>query len=74
MNDDVILVWVFDAAPEEFRKLSPHGGDEDWLAVVPASMKGQWIPWLEDERTFGCAGISTHELEDGRTVHIGAHS
>lgn len=30
-----IRVWRFDDAPEELRDLSHHGGDEDWLALIP---------------------------------------
>lgn len=29
-----VVVWPFDRAPEEFRKASPHGGDEDWVVAV----------------------------------------
>lgn len=31
-----IRVWRFEDAPEEFRRLSRCGGDEDWVAHVPA--------------------------------------
>jgi hypothetical protein len=30
-----ISIWRFHEAPEELRALSPHGGDEDWLAELP---------------------------------------
>lgn len=30
---DVITVWSFNKAPEEYRKLSPHGGDEDFVVL-----------------------------------------
>lgn len=49
-------------------KLSNHGGDEDWLALVPKNYP-HIIPWLEFG-TFGVCEISVHETEDG-AVYIG---
>lgn len=72
--DKAILVWSFDDAPEEYRALSPHGGDEDWLALIPADLNDAYIPWMETGSTFGCCDVSEHNLADGRQVRIGAHS
>ena len=33
-----ITIWRYQDAPPELRALSTHGGDEDWLAVVPRSL------------------------------------
>jgi hypothetical protein len=71
--DQMICVWRFNDAPQEWRDLSQHGGDEDWLAVVPATMRDAYIPWL-DYGSFGVCDISRHELPDGRIVFIGAHA
>jgi phosphoserine aminotransferase len=72
-----ILVWRFYEAPEEFQALSQHGGDEDWLAHVPARFYAKqgndYIPWLE-YGSFGVCDISEHRLEDGSRVFIGAHA
>jgi hypothetical protein len=68
-----ILVWAFGEAPEEFQKLSGHGGDEDYLAVVPASWMDHTPLWLQ-MGSFGCCDIEEHVLPDGRRVFIGAHS
>lgn len=71
----MIRVWRWEDAPEEFRALSGHGGDEDWIAHVPASLAGEWIDWLDDSGTpFGCCDVSTHPLPDGSVVRIGAHA
>lgn len=35
---DYIRAWPYREAPEGLQRLSRHGGDEDWLAVVPRSM------------------------------------
>lgn len=67
-----IMVWPFYDAPGELRCLSEHGGDEDWVALVPKDMDRP--SWMESEGLFGCAGVSEHCYEDGRTVHIGAHA
>lgn len=69
-QDNPIQVWPFDKAPACYQNLSSHGGDEDWVALIP---KGQDYPlWADDGTAFGCR-VSEHELEDGRTVLIGAH-
>lgn len=69
-----IMVWRFEEAPQELQALSPHGGDEDWLAIVPKFMADAWIPWLDSGSSFGVCDVSQHELEDGSIVFIGAHS
>lgn len=72
-EDKMIRVWRWEDAPEEYRKLSTAGGDEDWVAVLPAVMKDQHIGWLEGD-AFGACDVDTYELPDGRVVKIGAHS
>lgn len=69
-----ITVWRFHEAPPGLQALSPHGGDEDWLAVVPASMADDYIGWLESGSPFGCCDVSRHPRPDGSVVCIGAHS
>jgi hypothetical protein len=70
-----IRVWRFQDAPEELRNLSTHGGDEDWLALVPPILNDKWIPWLK-EPTFGCCCVSEHGHRElpGYKVYIGAHA
>ena len=66
-----ILVWPFETSPPEYKALSKHGGDEDWLALVPIELTGRYIAWLDS----GAVGdVSVHPLPDGRTVYIGAHA
>ncbi len=73
-----ILVWAFDEAPPEYQAISPHGGDEDWLALVPASFyerhgEGGTPFWLE-HGSFGSCDISHAVLDSGDHVFIGAHA
>lgn len=59
MNDSEfppIKVWHFYDAPEEYRALSGHGGDEDWLAFVPDEVG---LDWQREE----WAKIEPHEIE-----------
>ena len=70
----MIRVWRFEDAPEQFRKLSGHGGDEDWVALVPACMAGEYIGWIDNGGPFGCCDVEEHMLPDGREVRIGAHA
>jgi len=69
-----ITVWPFYDAPLELRALSDHGGDEDWLALVPARFRFNMPAWLESGTRFGVCDVSEHVLQDGRIVCIGAHS
>ena len=80
-----IQVWRFHDAPAELRALSDHGGDEDWLALIPEYFVGEaWVDAaMSDEyphphnmamQEFGCSSISIHELPDGSQVRIGAHA
>lgn len=67
-----IKVWPFNQAPPEFQSLSPHGGDEDWLALIPPDMS---IPyWMDSGGSFGICDTSIHDIADGFTVCIGAHA
>lgn len=68
-----IQVWRFQDAPKHYQVLSRHGGDEDWLALIPEALVETYIPWLETG-PFGCCDVSEHPLPDGRVVKIGAHA
>ena len=72
LQGKAILVWSFYDAPGELRCLSNHGGDEDWVALVPENMSQP--SWMDSGTNFGCCDVSDHQLPDGRNVHIGAHA
>jgi hypothetical protein len=65
-----ILMWRFDAAPQEYQELSICGGDEDWLFFVPCDDEED-IPWVFDSKTF--ANKYVYRVEDGFIV-ITAHA
>lgn len=71
-----IRIWSWRDAPEELRALSPHGGDEDWVALIPPKMSGRYIPWLEEGSAFGCCSVSINQHPElpGYEVRIGAHA
>lgn len=72
-----IKVWRFHDAPEELRNLSPHGGDEDWLALMPKYVVDSdyyYVGWLEPGTPFGVCDVSHHDLPNGDRVYIGAHA
>ena len=71
-----IEVWKFKDAPEELRNLSDHGGDEDWLAVIPPQMNNTYISWMEQGTPFGISDVEyyEHPYKEGYQVVIGAHS
>lgn len=67
-----ILVWDWRDAPGEVRAMSRHGGDEDYIAILPKDMDSP--SWLQSGSWFGCCNVSEHPLEDGRCAYIGAHA
>jgi len=69
--DRGIILWAFRDAPEHFRDLSGHGGDEDFVAFVPASMVD--TPLACDVERMAICDCETHEVEGG-VVLIGAHA
>lgn len=72
-----ILVWRFQDAPQHLKDTSPHGGDEDWLAVVPSEVyEREGIPaWAEEGGAFGYCNVSDSlVLPDGQHILIGAHA
>jgi hypothetical protein len=67
-----IQVWRWEDAPDYLKAFSQHGGDEDWVALVPAEDDFE-IPWLESPLFGGC-DVSRVEMENGDIVFIGAHA
>lgn len=66
------LVWPFRDAPQGYRALSPHGGDEDWVAFIPHGFRGD-PTFMGQETDFGRCNVSEHPVAGG-TVRIGAHA
>ena len=73
-SQNPILVWRFEDAPKHLQELSDNGGDEDWLAVVPPWLAGDWINWMGT--AFGCCCVNEykHPDLDGYVVRIGCHA
>jgi len=69
-----IRVWRFKDAPKSLQRLSTHGGDEDWIAVIPKGVTPPNMAWSFDSMPSGTAGIQRCEFEDGRVILIGAHA
>ena len=77
-----IEIWKFANAPEYYRKLSKHGGDEDWIALVPEGLMGELLVDVffggsfpnTRYNPFGCSSIESHLLTSGDMIYIGAHA
>lgn len=71
-----IKVWKFQDAPEELRNLSTHGGDEDWLAIIPPQMTNKYISWMGEGTPFGVCDVKIYEhpTKEGYEIAIGAHA
>lgn len=74
LSQTVLRVWRFADAPWPLRDLSPHGGDEDWLLLLPPKFPLDTLEWAETGTRFGCCEVSEHRLENGWVVRIGAHA
>lgn len=71
-----IKIWRFDEAPEEYRQMSEHGGDEDYIALVPLAYKHRddSLVWkIEEMGLLGCCSTDRYEVDAG-VVYIGAHA
>jgi hypothetical protein len=86
-KDNYIKIWNFDNAPEEYKLLSPHGGDEEYVAFVPDGFEPYFIDYddtkdekdnypyigfLDSGTMFGCCDVS-HTKVEGGWIFIGAH-
>lgn len=69
-----IKIWRFKDAPKFYRVLSQHGGDEDWVALIPKHYAGDYIGFLEVGGPFGYYKVETHKMSDGTELLIGAHA
>ncbi len=71
-----IQIWRFEDAPKELQALSTNGGDEDWLAIVPDYLEGEYISWLEEGSPYGCCCVNeyNHPTLSGYKIKIGCHS
>lgn len=68
-----IRVWKWEDAPKEFQSLfSPN--DADWLALAPAEMAVEMIPWIELGDGFGRCDVNKCKLEGGDVVYVGYHA
>lgn len=56
-----VLAWNFQSAPECFRDLSDHGGDEDFVVVIPPGITNTYLhDRLHDNLNGMCESPSTH--------------
>ena len=82
-STDQITIWKFGEAPSPFQELSEHGGDEDWLALVPRKfcygISGEefdeWdLPSFLQAPHFAPCDVSVHPIGPDWVIAIGAHS
>jgi len=71
LPDTSIRIWAWVDAPGELRAFSDHGGDEDWVCLVPEDQVNDYLPFVD---SLGVCRVSHHFLTDGRKVLIGAHA
>lgn len=69
-----IKIWEFYDAPLDLRALSNHGGDEDYVALVPAEMEYAADMLLYSGSPFGVSDVQKEVQADGSFVYIGAHA
>jgi len=69
-------IWRFADAPEEYRKLSEHGGDEDFVIELPAEMTPEKVPYPVEMAVERMTVCDAHwcKSENGRWIVITAHA
>ncbi len=71
-----IRIWQWVDAPEELKRLSTNGGDEDWVALIPPTLASIYIPWMESGSSFGCCCVDEYQHPElpEYIVRIGCHA
>lgn len=67
-----ISIYRWEDAPQAWRDLSTNGGDEDWIAFVPESLKSEYMPFLEEGLGFGNS-VEVCDIPGG-VVFISSHA
>lgn len=75
---NTILVWRWEDAPQEYRDLSTHGGDEDWVVFIPRSVldavgEDVWWAWSWLRAMSPPQRPERHDVRGG-AVFIEAHA
>ena len=72
----MVILWHFSDAPEKYKNLSCHGGDEDYVILVPKQMDSEDGAWYIVERLTVCDFQSFDVEEDGEqfVVYITAYA
>lgn len=72
MNEPYAIVWRFEDAPDDLKKLSNNGGDEDWLVEFYHS-RGCTPRWVEEIGVCS-TDVFDHPTKPGWCVAIGSHA
>lgn len=73
MSDNAITVWRFGDAPADLQALSTHGGDEDWIALVPKAYAQRYYLKERISTTLDPQIVDHPSLAEYE-VWIGAHA
>lgn len=73
MTNPCIRLWRWADAPEKYRRLSQHGGDEDYVAYIPNELQDVAYH-LDSGSWFGVCDVQLVEQTNGSLVLIGAHA
>ena len=75
MKIDAAIVWKFDNAPENLKRLSTAGGDEDWIVELPESFCYlDNLPfWVQSTGVIDGVEEFNHPVRVGWRVVIGSH-
>jgi hypothetical protein len=71
-NHAIMKIWHWEHAPEEYRKLSGHGGDEDYVILVDKVHENEYYVEAIIDRLTVC-GYEKHDLGDW-VLFITAHA
>lgn len=66
-----LAMWRFEQAPPLLAALSQHGGDEDWVVLIPPDF-GELPFWMSEGTSFA-SSVDIYDLPEGWQLLISAH-
>lgn len=66
-----MVFWRFEQAPPLLAALSQHGGDEDWVVLIPPDF-GELPFWMSEGTSFA-SSVDIYDLPEGWQLLISAH-
>jgi len=71
---EIAKVWRWADAPQQYKNLSEHGGDENWVVWIHADSQANFPLMAYRDYVQGWGHVNCHGLANGHYVIIFAHA